>query len=111
MDAISAALLHKALDGLNQRSLYHIQNIANQSTEGYRPVGVSFEEALQAAASEGLDAIDGVEIETRHGAPDSLRVDLELGRLNQTGARYSALVEILGRQMALQRSVVSNGGR
>ena len=111
MDEISAVMIRKSLDGLMQRYTYTAQNIANANSEGYRPVRVSFEESLRAAAAEGPDAIRQVEVEIRYGAADSLRMDLELARASQTAMRSGALIEMLNRQMSLHRSVVTGGGR
>jgi flagellar basal-body rod protein FlgB len=113
MDEVSFALIDKALDGLNLRYLYTAQNIANANTPDYRPVRVSFEDSLRAAASRGPRAIGAVEprivTEASLEAEPTLRLDLELATASQTAARYRALIEILGRQMALHRSVVTGG--
>lgn len=114
MDEVSAALIARALDGLNQRYMFTAQNIANANSAGYRPVRVSFEESLRAAASSGAEAIRAVEprvfVETGDGA-ETMRLDLELATASQTAMRYRALVDILGRQMALQRALLAAGGR
>lgn len=111
MDPISTALIAKALDGLNQRSLFTAQNIANANSSDYRPAHVTFEESLRTAASDGLGAINAVEPQTlidEGAAP--MRLDLELAAASQTAMRYRALIEILGRQMALDRAVLSAAG-
>jgi flagellar basal-body rod protein FlgB len=111
MDPISAALIDKALEGLNQRYLFIAQNIANANTPDYRPVRVEFEGALRAAAGRGVSAIDAVEPRVVTEAEDAgpMRLDLELAAAAQTASRYRALVDLMGRQMALHRSVVSGG--
>jgi flagellar basal-body rod protein FlgB len=113
MDEISFALISKALDGLNLRYLYTAQNIANANSPDYRPVRVSFEESLRAAAVRGAPAIERVEprilTEASLEGETALRLDLELATASQTASRYRALMEILGRQMALHRSVVTAG--
>jgi len=38
-----------------------------------------------------------------------MRLDLELAAAAQTASRYRALVDLMGRQMALHRAVVSGG--
>jgi flagellar basal-body rod protein FlgB len=115
MDEVSAALIVRALEGLNQRYMFTAQNIANANTADYRPVRVSFEESLRTAATRGLDAIRDVEArvhvqEAVEGA-EPMRLDLELATASQTAMRYRALVDILGRQMALQRALLAAGGR
>jgi flagellar basal-body rod protein FlgB len=111
MDEISFALIHKALEGLHLRYLYTAQNIANANSPDYQPMRVSFEDRLRAAASSGRPAIEEVEprvfVETGDQTSASLRLDLELASASQIAGRYRALIEILGRQMALHRSVIS----
>ena len=112
MDEISLTLISRALEGLNQRYLYTAQNIANANTPNYQPVRVSFEENLQAAAQRGRAAIDAVEPQvfvedTSDAGP--MRLDLELETAQQTASRYRALVDILSRQMALQRAIAQPG--
>ena len=115
MDEISAALIMKMLDGLSLRYQFTAQNIANANSPGYRPVRVSFEESLKAAAPKGIRAIEDTRPMTQYaaGQPDSseARLDLELASASQTAMRYRALLEVLGRQMALHRALVSQGAR
>jgi flagellar basal-body rod protein FlgB len=112
MDAVSTALISKALDGLHQRYLFTAQNIANAGTRDYRPVRVSFEEELRAAGHD-LAAIASVEprvhADETGGAVEPMRLDLELIEATRTSGRYRALVDILGRQMALHRMMISSG--
>lgn len=115
MDAISSALIIKALDGLYQRQAYTAQNIANANSPGYVPVRVSFEDELRAAAAQGLDAIARVEpdISPREASSASpeMRLDLELAEAAQTSMRWRALIDLLGRQISLERAVVTDGRR
>ena len=114
MDGISATLALKALDGLMARAEATSENIANANTPGYRPLRVSFEEALAAAAKSELGDIENVQPRTYRdpsGAMDGeLRLDLELATASGTAARYAALVEVLNRQLQL-RSLAATGGR
>ena len=115
MDEVSAALIARALEGLNQRYMATAQNIANANTPDYRPVRISFEDSLREAASRGVNAIRAVEarvhVEEPAGDAEPMRLDLELASASQTAARYRALVDILGRQMALERALLAAGGR
>jgi flagellar basal-body rod protein FlgB len=115
VDAISSALIIKALDGLHLRQAYTAQNIANAGSPDYVPVRVSFEDELRAAATQGLDAIAGVEARVlpREASPTSpeLRLDLELAEAAQTSMRWRALIDLLGRQMSLERAIVTDGRR
>ena len=115
MDEVSATLIGKALDALSMRYQFTAQNIANANTPGYRPVHVTFEESLKAAAAKGDSAIRAMEPQVHYtseagGSPES-RIDLELASASQTAMRYRALIDILGRQMALHRAVVMEGAR
>mgnify|MGYP001411250812 CR=1 FL=1 len=112
MDEVSAALITKALEGLHQRYMFTAQNIANANSPEYRPMRVSFEESLRAAAERGPDAIRAVQprvIEDDSAEGGAMRLDLELAAASQTAMRYRALIDILGRQMALSRAVAAMG--
>lgn len=113
MDAVTPILIAKALDGLHARQKVTAENIANAGTPGYRPLAVSFEASLRDAATQGVDAIRSVAPRT-YVAPqlsiaNELRLDLEIATAAQTGMRYGALIDLLGRQMALHRAAVSGG--
>jgi len=108
----SSVLAVKALDGLSARSIVTAENIANAGTPGYRPLKVTFEEALITAARGGsAREIAGVrpKVETQKGpAGDSgLRLDLELATASSTAMRYAALIEVLNRQMQVHALAVS----
>lgn len=113
MDAISSVLIAKALDGLSMRQMFSAQNIANANTEGYKPVSVSFENNLKLAASQGMDSIENVTPKVQYSkntqGSAEMRLDLELAVASQTAMRYGALIDILGRQMSLARTVVNGG--
>ena len=102
MDDRASALLIKALDALQMRSVATAQNIANANTRGYRPVRVTFEQALAAAAPRGPAAIRAVQpqVETLMTG-DSLRLDLEMANASATSGRYGALIELLNRRLQL----------
>jgi len=116
MDVASTALISKALDGLYERYLFTAQNIANANSPDYRPVTVSFEDSLRAAAGQGLAALQR-ETPSVHVAPPSsdgasgVRLDLELASASQTSMRYQALVDILGQELAVERAALTEGGR
>ncbi|MEM8694729.1 MAG: flagellar basal body protein [Pseudomonadota bacterium] len=115
MESVAEALIVKALDGLAMRSSVTAQNIANANTEGYRPMAVSFEEALAEAAPRGMDAIRAVAprvdyAPVRPEASGAMRLDLEIATAAGTSTRYSALVEMLNRQLQL-KSLAVTGGR
>ncbi|HEX8232318.1 MAG TPA: hypothetical protein VF559_03095 [Caulobacteraceae bacterium] len=110
MNGLTAAMALKALDGLSLRATATAQNIANAGTASYRPVRVSFEDALARAAAQGTSAVTTL----RAGALEEplqqdLRIDLELATANATAARYSAVAEVLGRQLQIDALAVSGG--
>lgn len=113
MDATSAIMITKALDGLWARSLATAQNVANANSPGYRPVRVSFEEALQAASRQGPEALRGVRATVAPAAAGTagseMRLDLELATASETGLRYAALLDLLSRQMQITHTVIRGG--
>jgi flagellar basal-body rod protein FlgB len=114
MNTLISAILTKALDGLSLRSIATAQNIANVNSAGYRPVTVSFEAELQAAASRGEEAVRSLSPEIRDTDPagaQGVRMDLELETQSETAMRYGALVDVLGRELQLQRAVIQEGGQ
>jgi len=114
MDPVSSILILKSLDGLAARSRASAQNIANAGTPGYRPVRVTFEAALRAAAPLGAAEIGQVQprMEQAPIAPwqgQAMRLDLELATAASTAGRYGALIELLTRQMQLDSTAISGG--
>lgn len=113
MDAISSAIISKALDGLSVRQNFIAQNLANANSPGYRPVEVTFENSLKAAASKGLQAIENTQVKTRYAVTaetsEGTRLDMDLAIAAQTSMRYSGLIEVMDRQMSLMRTVIKGG--
>ncbi|WP_371395863.1 flagellar basal body rod protein FlgB [Fretibacter rubidus] len=113
MDAISSVLIAKALDGLSMRQMFSAQNIANANTPGYKAIEVTFEKSLKLAAGKGIESIENLRPKTQYAQTASgsteMRLDMELAKASQTAMRYGALIDVLGRQMALARTVVSGG--
>jgi len=113
MDPISGVLIGKALDGLSQRYNFTAQNIANANTPHYRPLRVSFEEDLRQAVSGGQAAINAVRPQTivdpTTSGDDGVRLDLELATASQTAMRYRALLDLLGQQLRLERTILTGG--
>lgn len=111
MGEITSTLLIKALDGLSARQIATAENIANANSPGFRPLRVSFEAALAAAAGRGEGAVRAVEARTQSAAlAEPVRVDLELATASATALRYSALTELLNRQMQIE-AIAIEGGR
>jgi flagellar basal-body rod protein FlgB len=111
LDSSNAILIVKALDGLSARAVATAQNIANAGTPNYRPLRVTFEQALATAAGQGDEAVAAVSPQVQTvppGARDSqLRLDMEMATATTTSTRYGALVEILNRQMQIQSLAIT----
>ena len=112
MDPLSAVMINKALDGLSARMLATAENIANANSRDFRPLRVSFEESLRQAAAAGPEAIGRV-LPQIHRSPvaaqGEMRLDLELATASETAMRYAALLDLLGRQMQISRTVITGG--
>ena len=103
MDVLTSSLMIKALDGLSKRAQATAENISNASTPHYRPLRVSFERTLSTAASQGVDAVREVspKVTRADASQGDMRLDLEVQTAAATALRYSALIDVLGRQMQL----------
>ncbi len=103
MPNLSSTIILKALDCLSERANVSAENIANASTPGYRPLRVTFENALATAAAHGKEAVEALEPKIERasgsGSAPGLRLDLELATASTTAMRYAALIEILSRKM------------
>lgn len=105
MSELTPVLLVKAMDGLALRAQVTAQNIANANTAGYRPLAVSFEDALRGAAAGGPSAVENLRpriVPAYDGTGRAeLRLDLELATASATAGRYATLAELLNRQLQL----------
>ena len=100
MSKFNAIMALKALDGLSLRAEVTSQNIANAGSPGYRPLKVSFEQALADASTGGRAAVDAVQ-PTIESDPDAatdagVRLDMQMATASMTAARYAALIHKLG---------------
>ncbi|PSJ42210.1 flagellar basal body rod protein FlgB [Allosphingosinicella deserti] len=110
MNPVTQVLIGKALDGLSLRAIATAQNVANANSPGYRPMRVSFEAVLQEAASRGPAAIAAMTPRMESvGAGEEPRLDLELATASETAMRYAALVDLLGRELQISRTVIRGG--
>lgn len=108
-DPISSLIL-ATLNGLSARQAATAENIANASSPGFRPLRVTFEQALADAAPRGEAAIRAVRPQIE-GAPlgEGVRTDLELATAQATASRYGALAELLNRRLQLESIAVTGG--
>jgi flagellar basal-body rod protein FlgB len=105
VEPVSSSVILKALDCLAMRSKVTAENIANANSPDYRPLKVSFEAALKAAAALGGDAVSAVQPEVIYAVNErggtDLRLDLELATATATSGRYGTLAELLNRQLQI----------
>ncbi|ARR56344.1 hypothetical protein HY78_24240 [Rhizorhabdus wittichii DC-6] len=89
-------------------------NLANANTPRFQSVAVNFEESLRVAEAKGDEALKALRFSFTAGpvyeANDERRIDLLIADASQTAMRYSALVDMLGRRLAL-RSIALGGQR
>jgi flagellar basal-body rod protein FlgB len=109
-DPLSIAIGARALDGLTMRMAAIAHNLANAGSPRFRSVTVDFEPALRAAAAQGRGALAdlrfGFTAGRTYGAGDDRRLDLLIADAAQTAMRYAALVDMLGRRLALRRAAL-----
>lgn len=112
MEVAATNIVMKMLDGLDARAIATAQNIANAGSPGYRPVRVTFEQALRDAAGSPA-AIQGLRPEygqeTASGTQEDVRLDLEMATASATATRYAALADLLNRQLQIEALAVSGG--
>lgn len=119
-------LIKRALDGLSFRQQVISNNIANVDTPGFKAGRVSFEASLSRALKGGtaLATTDprhlqqpdyqptlSVQVLNTTGRTDgnNVDVDLEMSELAETSLRYNALVEVMGKRLAMLRTVINEG--
>lgn len=107
---LAMAVAAKALDGLAMRMAALAGNLANAASPSFRATKVEFEQALQAAARRGGDAVARLKLDYEAGevfAPgDERRMDLMLADAAQTASRYAALIDLLGRRFSIQQATI-----
>ena len=116
--SITGDLVLRALDAASLRQAAHAANIANASTEGYRPLRVSFDEQLAAARTALLDrdeaaarrAVESLRpaIETE-SASRRVQLDQETSSMMQNALRYQALLTALSKSGAFLRAAIHEG--
>jgi len=110
MTPMISAIISKALDGLSLRSQATANNIANANSPGYRAETVSFENELRSAAGRDEQSVRSLPLALREQpVATGVRLDLELETQSETALRYGALVDVLGREMQLQRAAIGGG--
>lgn len=124
----SFSIARMALDGLALRRDIISQNIANVDTPGYRAQEVDFESALQRASNAPYrlslavthaahqTTSDGklplAQVSQRTGGSmradqNNVDIDRELLELTETGIRYQAITQVVGKKYNLIKSISS----
>ena len=116
-------LLAKSLEGLSLRQQAVAQNLANVNTPGYRRKDVLFEDVLQAALAgpksgpEVLHTLQSARFEVVEERQVYLRNDLggvdldrEAAELAKTTLRINAVLNLLGKRIALYKQTINEGG-
>lgn len=119
INPVTLALVRSALDAGSLRQAAVAHNIANASTDGFRPFRVVYEERLDAVRSLVRDqrtneidpgALPAAQLRQEADArPVSL--DSEVAALSQNALQYQALSKALGHQFALMSMATSEGKR
>lgn len=117
-----------ALNGLSRRRDVISQNIANVDTPGYKAQQLSFESALQSAikkessislattnpghiglsgfGTNGFNTISPRPGGTTRADNNNVDIDSELTQLTETGLRYQALTNVVGKKFTLLKSIL-----
>ena len=115
---VTTELVSRALDAATLRHAALAANIANATTEGYRPLHVAFEEQLAAARHALLDrdeatarrALDNLHPQIVEATVEAqVRLDREVSLMMQNALRYQALVTSLSKNASLLRTAIREG--
>ena len=120
---ITFSLLAKSLEGLALRQQAVAQNLANVNTPGYRRKDVLFGDVLQAALTEPKSREEtmrtiqstrfevvqesGLFFRNDRGGVD---LDREAAELAKTTLRINAVLNLLGKRIALYKQTMNEGG-
>lgn len=116
--SFTSDLILRALDAASLRHVALAANVANATTEGYRPLSVSFEDQLASARSALLSrdeavsrrALDGLQPRMEGGdSIRSIQLDQEMSALMQNALRYQALLTALSKNGSFLRAAVHEG--
>lgn len=116
--SFTSDLILRALDAASLRHAALSANVANATTEGYRPLRVSFEDQLASARSALLSrdetvsrrALDSLQPRIEAGDPlRRIQLDQEMSALMQNALRYQALLTAMSKNGAFLRAAVHEG--
>ncbi len=109
---MTGAVAARALDGLFARQLAVAHNIANANSPGFVPVRVTFESALQQAASSttadvGVVRRSPIDLQSMPGEP--VRMDMEITQSAENAMRYSMLLAMVDRKLQVMSLAINEG--
>jgi flagellar basal-body rod protein FlgB len=108
VEAITTGMLSRALEAATLQHQATAANIANQATEGYVPVRVSF--AAQMAALTGeAPAAKFEPVLDAQGRPATVRLDSEMADMARNAVQYQALARGLNKHLALLAMAAADG--
>jgi flagellar basal-body rod protein FlgB len=109
MEGVGASMVKLALDAASLRHEAIAHNLANLHSEGYVPLGVSFESQLEALRRGQAPAKpELVALADRAPGPRPQDVDVEMVALSQNTIHYQALIKGLGVQLAILGSAIGD---
>ena len=111
-ESLGSSMVKLALDAAALRHQAIAHNLANLHSEGYVPLGVSFESQLEALRRGRTP--DRPELAPQAGraiGPRPQDVDIEMVELSQNTIHYQALIKALGVHVAILSSAIGEGRR
>lgn len=133
MSTIDAAslTLEKVLDLRSRAHAAHVSNIANANVPNYKAKSVEFEENLQRALEHGEQKNTLIQQETQvardlasvdanifdnpdaamAGDGNTVNVDAEQAAIAKNTIGFQGAIKLLNKKMAMQKYVLSEGGR
>lgn len=123
LEAVTTAILGKALDAAALRHQAISANVANANTEGYEPLRLQFEGQLEEAraalrerGSVDLQQVRALQPQLEAdvddaGAPVAVQLDAQVTEMARNAVHYQALLQGLSRHLALLATAAADGRR
>lgn len=118
LTGVTASVVEYALDGLALRHSAITANIANAHSVGYRPLSVSFEDALVVLVNGGNAGIEAVsqlpratitEASGGNSASTEQTLETQVVLLNQNVVQHQALISGLNKYLATLAIAINEG--
>jgi flagellar basal-body rod protein FlgB len=111
MQSAGAQIAKLSLDAAALRHQAIAHNIANLHSEGYVPLGVSFDAQLAAQRRGRAAGPELVQDTLRSPGPRPQDVDVEMLNLSQNTVQYQALIRALGKHLSILGAAITEGRR